>query len=407
MFVDKSTAAAPAGTPNDLRYFHQDQLGSVVAVTNATGGVIERLSYDAFGKRRNPDGSDSATTVLPQNDRGFTGHEMLDTVGLVHMNGRVYDPTLGRFLSADPFIQAPAATLSYQRYAYVMNNPLVLTDPSGYSWLSKTWKKLWRNEVFRIGLTIAAAWYGGQFIMGQLFEGALAAPGFSSAFAELATTGGTTSMQLTTLGSMTVGASGGFAGSLVGSGGDVKSAAQGALTGGLMGWAGTVGGAGTAGAESAARYAAHATAGCIGGAVDGSGCGRGAASAVVGKFASNMSRGVHPIGRFAIAVASGGTASVITGGKFENGARAAVYGYLFNEAMSNGFTWAQRGYGSRTTGASILYGPPAGDDLYDRKVFVSDKDGLLVGQFDGSIDPDLDRAKCANGCPRIASGEYD
>ncbi|MDE2047253.1 MAG: hypothetical protein KGJ44_02490 [Betaproteobacteria bacterium] len=217
-----------------------------------------------------------------------------------------------------------------------MNNPLVLTDPSGYSWLSKTWKKLWRNEAFRIGLSFAAAWYGGQFIMGQLFEGALAAPGFSSAFAELATTGGTTSMQLTTLGSMTVGASGGFAGSLVGSGGDVKAAAQGALTGGLMGWAGTVGGAGTAGAESAARYAAHATAGCIGGAVDGSGCGRGAASAVVGKFATNMSENVHPAGRFAIATIAGGTASVITGGKFENGARTAAFGYLFNYCLSSG-----------------------------------------------------------------------
>jgi uncharacterized protein RhaS with RHS repeats len=54
-------------------------------------------------------------------------------MGLVHMNGRVYDPLIGRFMSADPFIQAQGNLQSYNRYAYVMNNPLNLTDPSGYS----------------------------------------------------------------------------------------------------------------------------------------------------------------------------------------------------------------------------------------------------------------------------------
>lgn len=58
------------------------------------------------------------------------------------MNGRIYDPTLGRFLQADPIIQAPTDSQSYNRYAYVRNNPLTLTDPSGYSWWSKTWKKV-------------------------------------------------------------------------------------------------------------------------------------------------------------------------------------------------------------------------------------------------------------------------
>jgi hypothetical protein len=60
----------------------------------------------------------------------------------MHMNGRIYDPTLGRFLQADPIIQAPTDSQSYNRYAYVRNNPLSLTDPSGYSWLSKAWKKI-------------------------------------------------------------------------------------------------------------------------------------------------------------------------------------------------------------------------------------------------------------------------
>ncbi|MCP4304185.1 MAG: RHS repeat-associated core domain-containing protein, partial [bacterium] len=64
--------------------------------------------------------------------RGFTGHEHLDAVGLVHMNGRVYDPELGRFLSADPFVQDATDLQSLNRYTYVLNNPLSLTDASGF-----------------------------------------------------------------------------------------------------------------------------------------------------------------------------------------------------------------------------------------------------------------------------------
>ena len=48
------------------------------------------------------------------------------------MNGRIYDPTLGRFLQADPHIQAPMNSQNYNRYSYVLNNPMSYTDPSGY-----------------------------------------------------------------------------------------------------------------------------------------------------------------------------------------------------------------------------------------------------------------------------------
>lgn len=64
--------------------------------------------------------------------RGFTDHEHFDSVGLINMNGRVYDPELGRFMSADPFVQAPYNSQSYNRYSYVFNNPLSYTDPTGY-----------------------------------------------------------------------------------------------------------------------------------------------------------------------------------------------------------------------------------------------------------------------------------
>ena len=78
-----------------------------------------------------------AGVPLGETRRGFTGHEHLDNVGLIHMNGRVYDPVLGRMLSADPFVQFPADTQSFNRYAYVHNNPLSFTDPSGFGLLGK------------------------------------------------------------------------------------------------------------------------------------------------------------------------------------------------------------------------------------------------------------------------------
>jgi RHS repeat-associated protein len=65
--------------------------------------------------------------------RGFTGHEHIDDAGLIHMNGRVYDARLGRFMSADPIVSAGDNLQAYNRYSYVLNNPLNATDPSGYT----------------------------------------------------------------------------------------------------------------------------------------------------------------------------------------------------------------------------------------------------------------------------------
>jgi RHS repeat-associated protein len=74
---------------------------------------------------------------------------MLDEVGLVHMNGRIYDPLLGRFLSADVAIQAPGNLQSYNRYSYVMNNPLTLTDPTG--WFFMQMMPDWMQQAVQTG----------------------------------------------------------------------------------------------------------------------------------------------------------------------------------------------------------------------------------------------------------------
>ena len=107
-------------------------------MSDAAGALKVRLSYGAFGKRRNEAGWAGAvpvgdlTGIANTTRHGYTEHEMLDNLTLIHMNGRVFDPTVGRFLSADPFVQAPDFSQSLNRYSYVWNNPLSFTDPSGF-----------------------------------------------------------------------------------------------------------------------------------------------------------------------------------------------------------------------------------------------------------------------------------
>lgn len=115
-------------------FYHKDHLGSVILKTSDRDPASTVTAFNAWGLRQNhwmssvfsdPDYEDSSAL-------GFTGHEHLDPVGLIHMNGRVYDPELGRFLSPDPMVQAPYNTQNYNRYSYVLNNPLSLVDPTGY-----------------------------------------------------------------------------------------------------------------------------------------------------------------------------------------------------------------------------------------------------------------------------------
>jgi len=106
-------------------------------LTHSAGGIIVGLSYDALGQRRgsNWTGSPSAsdwTAINANTHRGYTDREQLDHLNLIHLNGRVYDPAIGRFLSADPVVQAPFNGQSLKRYSYVFNNPLSFTDPSGF-----------------------------------------------------------------------------------------------------------------------------------------------------------------------------------------------------------------------------------------------------------------------------------
>src|SRR5690606_20812858 len=130
-------------TPNlnngEIVYHHQDHLGSLVAQTPetvSTANDVTDFGYDAWGARRDEQWNGllgSYVDHIDNTNKGFTGHEHFGRFGIVHMNGRAYDPFFGRFISPDPLIQAPEDTQSYNRYSYVFNNPLSNRDPSGYA----------------------------------------------------------------------------------------------------------------------------------------------------------------------------------------------------------------------------------------------------------------------------------
>ncbi len=159
-------------TSDVVRYLHKDHLGSIQAYSDESGNKVAELSYDAWGRRRNPANWQYYTNLTDANawhPRGFTGHEHLDFFDMINMNGRMYDPMLGRFMSPDPNIQSPDYTQSLNRYSYCLNNPLSLLDPSGYSWLGKHWK----NLVAGVVGVVASILPGGQTFGAVLIAGAI------------------------------------------------------------------------------------------------------------------------------------------------------------------------------------------------------------------------------------------
>lgn len=149
-----------------MYYVHTDHLGSITSIYNANGTKVYAQNFDAWGRTRNPATWTYTANTLTKPDwliRGFTGHEHLTQFGLINMNGRMYDPLVGRMLSPDNYVQSADASQTFNRYSYVHNNPLKYTDPDG-NWAG------W-DDVAAIliggGINVAAHWgqitSGGQF----------------------------------------------------------------------------------------------------------------------------------------------------------------------------------------------------------------------------------------------------
>lgn len=328
-------------TAGKLEYWHKDHLGSIVATTDHTGTVTARYAYDPFGKRRYVNGryDDFGNIVIdwsgtgPGIDRGFTGHEHLDDVGVVHMNGRLFDPNLGVFLQPDPFVQSPSDLQDYQRYGYCSSNPMTCTDPTGY------------------------------LKFGNLLGGKLLGPGgFIPRFFGDAGGNPLNYWQLRTIarnkvgyqiGTIAIGVLSTFCNA-----GAAACAAAGAAE--WSGWAGNsieqnVRAGAFAGASAVANgfigdnfqnyssnVTAHAAWGCVESAAGGGKCGSGAASGAMSTIWAHSGIQISADSGIGYVVSNtmmnalvGGTVSAATGGAFWSAARGAAFAYLFNH-------WAHR-----------------------------------------------------------------
>jgi RHS repeat-associated protein len=144
-----------------FHYVHTDRLGSANVVMRGNGTIANSDSFGPFGEPRaanglptgvlHPTAGDSDFRYPPAMRRGFTDHEHLDRHALIHMNGRMYDYRLGRFLGVDPIVQFPGFSQSLNAYSYVLNNPLSTRDPSGYAS---------EDRAFAAGMALAA-FFGG------------------------------------------------------------------------------------------------------------------------------------------------------------------------------------------------------------------------------------------------------
>jgi len=287
---------------NDTRYLHTDHQDSLNAITDETGTVTERFSFDAFGRVRQTDWTYDPVGNLMSSvtTRGYTGHEQLNDVGLIHMNGRIYDPTLGRFASADPFVQAAANPQSLNRYSYVLNNPLSYTDPSGYFFkkLFRGIKKALRSKLVRAVVGIAALIHGGDLMgwAGKLFKSEAIGKGL-------------------------------VGGALLGyvSTGTLKGTLSGGLSGAMFGWIGDQA------LATPWKTLAHGAGGGVMSELQGGEFKHGFWGAGIAQAISPMYKGMDPVAQGIVRATVGGTMSRLSGGKFANGAVASAYGYLFNE----------------------------------------------------------------------------
>lgn len=308
-----------------VRYFHRDHLGTAVLVTNEFGLAAGRYSFDAWGKRRNYDWSAILTdTNALQASRGFTGHEHYDVFDLIDMNGRVYDPLIGRFISADPFIQDITNLQSYNRYSYVLNNPLSYTDPSGY-FLKKLFKAVtnvvkavvnvvkenWREIVVAaVAITVGVATGGaGIGLMQVILSGA--ASGFAS---------GATATLL----------SGGSLGDALKAG--IKGAVISGISAGFTYGVGETWGHATTSKNIVQKTLAH---GVVQGGTNVAQGGKfihGFMSGALTSAASGEIDGIKSYnGRVAASAVLGGTVSEATGGSFANGAITGAFVRMYNE----------------------------------------------------------------------------
>ena len=283
------------------------------------------MAYKPFGEKLDLDKDGNKPTKRASvTNRGYTGHEHIEETKLIHMNARLYDPSIARFLSADSIIPDMYDTQAFNRYSYVKNNPLKYTDPSGHSWLSKAFKKItkYMNIVITV-LVVAVVTYLTWGVGTAAF--AAAGSGMTGSIAAGAAMGSIAGFTGGVVGTMVNGGSwsdalkAGLRGALVG-------AISGAIAGGIgshFGHDASFFNAKSSGAMLNAGYKAlsHGVSRAAIAAAQGQKALAGFFSGFVASGFSVGKEGYGGIpGRTAIMAAISGTVSQATGGKFANGA---------------------------------------------------------------------------------------
>src|SRR5690625_5190369 len=304
----------------ETSYQHRDHLGSIIALSDEFGKVIARMSFDAWGKRRDPSFAEPlvnwrmwtqplpawANSMVNWTDRGYTAHEHLDDHGIIHMNGRIYDPHLARFLQADPFVEDPG---TLNRYTYVHNNPLVYYDPSGYFSL---------KSFLKIGAVVAISVITQGVLLPMFKAGSVAA------YATAAAAGALSGYIMT----------GTLEGTLWGAFSAVTFYGIGQKFGGSLGEGMGVMGSGYSKAGLARATAAHGVAGGTLSKLQGGRFGHGLASAGITKVASpaiEFAANDNSFAEVTMVTIAGGSISSISGGKFANGAVTVAMAYAFGQ----------------------------------------------------------------------------
>ncbi|MEL0651638.1 RHS repeat-associated core domain-containing protein [Algibacter sp. TI.3.09] len=276
-------------------YLHRDYLGSILAITDAGGLVKEQRQFGAWGLS-DKFADSKGNTIFTHGSllgRGFTGHEHFFEVSLIHMNGRMYDAQLGRFLSPDNNIQEPFNTQNFNRYGYVLNNPLSFNDPTGESF-NKWWKKNWKQVVTVAAVVVVTV-------------------------AVTVLTAGTATPLLV---GVMAGAAGGFTGGALGTALNGGSFGESLLNGGIGAFTGALmGGAG-------AYAASFAPAGILNGALYGS-----TSNAILGGIGDLLMGGDGIQGAL-----WGGALGLITGGYTGYVKANAIGGNIWNGKVSNPVT---------------------------------------------------------------------
>jgi RHS repeat-associated protein len=418
----------------------------------------ERQSYDAWGARRDGDtwapaegqvgltvpsqpsggsanppsgGTASPPERIGSNlPRGYTGHEMLDDVGLVHMNGRLYDSALGRMCAADRDVQAPDMIQNYNRYSYVLNNPMNATDPSGHNWFKKILMIIVAVIIAVILIMLVTAAIGALAnaaggILGSVGTATTAGTGLAGVIA------GTTATAASAMGSFlglnvgiwlgaTVGAAWSAINTTIAGGtfaqvlkAAVIGAANGAVNAIIGGYMHGLGVAqqsmlagGTSISGTAIHLAAHGVAGGAMSAANGGSFRDGFIGGIAGAGISGVSAKIPGLSGFyneanvayrsvgfiaartTIAAVGGGIGSVALGGKFADGAYSAAFFHLFNSEASILATDRNGNINKKalqTDGADIYVFRESREASTSVLVY---EDGQYVGGYRGNVNPD-------------------